>query len=77
MVRDVKGCLKFRYILRDYIPTGDFSHAHVAVLFHNLDYFFNSQENSMLDAKERMMKVNWELIKTQSKVFHEELKSSG
>lgn len=31
----------------------------------------------MLDAKERMMKVNWELIKTQSKVFHEELKSSG
>ncbi|XP_065210983.1 transcription factor mef2A-like isoform X3 [Planococcus citri] len=35
------------------------------------------QENSMVDAKERMMKVNWELMKTQTKVFHEELKSSG
>lgn len=35
------------------------------------------QENSMLDAKWRMTKVNWDLIRTQTKVLHEELKSTG
>lgn len=31
----------------------------------------------MLDAKWRMTKVNWDLIRTQTKVLREELKSTG